>query len=353
MSSNDNQKISVVEGIKNSGMPYIRLGNSGLQVSRICLGMMTYGSRKSHEWFLEEQEARPFVKRALELGINFFDTADVYSLGVSEEITGRALNDMAIREEIVVATKVAFPMADGPNRKGLSRKHIFDACDASLKRLNMDYIDLYQIHRFDKDTPIEETMEALNDLVRSGKVRYIGASSMYAWQFAKAQHIAEKNGWTKFISMQNHYNLVYREEEREMNPLCIDQGVGLIAWSPLARGFLTGNRSKADVNKETSEGTSGTKRAQTDTLGHQRYYADSDFEIVERLKTVAEKKQVKPAQLALAWILSKPGVTGLIIGATKMYQLEEAVAATAIKLSDEEIKSLEELYQPHRVIGHS
>ncbi|CAF0727564.1 unnamed protein product [Rotaria sordida] len=353
MASNDNQKISVVEGMKKSGIPYVRLGNSGLQVSRICLGMMTYGSKKWREWVLEEQEARPFVKRALELGINFFDTADMYSLGVSEEITGRALNDMAVREEIVVATKLFHPVVDGPNRTGLSRKHIFEACDASLKRLNMDYIDLYQIHRFDKQTPIEETMEALNDLVRSGKVRYIGASSMYAWQFAKAQYIAEKRGWTKFISMQNHYNLIYREEEREMIPLCIDQGVGLIPWSPFARGFLAGNRSKTDLNKENNETTSATKRAQTDEYGHNLYYADNDFEIVERLKTVAEKKQVKPIQLALAWILSKPGVCAPIIGATKMYQLEEAVAATSIKLSDEEIKSLEELYQPRRILGHS
>ncbi|UJR33402.1 hypothetical protein I4U23_020848 [Adineta vaga] len=352
MSSSDSQKISVVEGIKKSGMPYVRLGNSGLQVSRICLGMMSYGSTKWREWVIEEEQARPFVKRALELGINFFDTADMYSLGVSEEITGRALNDMAIREEIIVATKVFHQVADGPNQKGLSRKHIFDACNASLKRLNMDYIDLYQIHRFDKETPIEETMEALNDLVRSGKVRYIGASSMYAWQFAKAQHIAEKNGWTKFISMQNHYNLVYREEEREMNPLCLDQGVGLIPWSPLARGFLTGNRSKSDINKENREKTSATKRAETDAIGHNLYYADSDFEIVERLKIVAEKKQVKPAQLALAWILSKSGVCAPVVGATKMYQLEEAVAATQIKLSDEEIKNLEELYQPHRIVGH-
>ncbi|CAF3503947.1 unnamed protein product [Rotaria socialis] len=352
MISTDNQKISVVEGMKKSGMPYVRLGNTGVQVSRICLGMMTYGSTKWREWVLGEQEGRPFVKRALELGINFFDTADMYSLGVSEEITGRALNDMAIREEIVVATKVFHQMAEGPNRKGLSRKHIFEACDASLKRLNMDYIDLYQIHRFDKETPIEETMEALNDLVRSGKVRYIGASSMYAWQFAKAQHIAEKNGWTKFVTMQNHYNLVYREEEREMNPLCLDQGVGLIPWSPLARGFLTGNRTKTDLSKENDETSSATKRAQTDAFGHQLYYADSDFEIVERLKIVAEKKQVKPAQLALAWILSKPGVCAPIIGASKMYQLEEAVAAVNIKLSDEEIKTLEELYQPHRVLGH-
>ncbi|CAF1259110.1 unnamed protein product [Adineta steineri] len=335
MSTSDNQKISVVEGMKKYNMPYVRLGNSGMQVSRICLGMMTYGTPKWREWVLEEEEARPFVKRALEMGINFFDTANMYSLGVSEEITGRALNDMAIREEIVVATK-----------------HIFDACDASLKRLNMDYIDLYQIHRFDKDTPIEETMEALNDLVRSRKVRYIGASSMYAWQFAKAQHIAEKNGWTKFISMQNHYNLVYREEEREMNPLCLDQGVGLIPYSPLARGFLIGNRSKGDINKETNQETSSTLRARSDEIGHKRYYADSDFEIVDRLKTIAEKLQLKTAQLALAWILSKPGVTAPIIGASKMYQLEEAVAATAIKLSDDDIKALEELYQPHRIFGN-
>lgn len=346
-SDSSSQKISVAEGIKKSGMPYIRLGNTGLQVSRICLGMMTYGSTKWRDWVLEEEEARPFVKRALELGINFFDTSDMYSLGVSEEITGRALNDMAIREEIVVATKVFFAQGDGPNRKGLSRKHIFDACDASLKRLNMDYIDLYQIHRFDPNTPIEETMEALNDLVRSGKVRYIGASSMYAWQFAKAQHIAEKNGWTKFVSMQNHYNLVYREEEREMNPLCLDQGVGLIPWSPLARGFLTGNRSKSDVDKEANQGAA-TKRAQTDTFGHNLYYTDSDFQIVERLKTVAEQKQVKPAQLALAWLLAKPGVSAPIIGASKMYQLEEAVVAASIKLTEDEIKTLEELYQPDR-----
>ncbi|CAF1097899.1 unnamed protein product [Adineta steineri] len=316
MTSNDQQKISVVEGMKKSGIPYVRLGNSGMQVSRICLGMMTYGTSKWRDWVLAEEESRPFIKRALELGINFFDTADMYSAGVSEEVTGRALNNMAIREEIVLATKVYFPHSEGPNRK-------------------------------------EETMEALHDLVKSGKVRYIGASSMYAWQFAKAQYVAEKNGWTKFISMQNHYNLVYREEEREMNPLCCDQGVGLIPWAPQAGGFLAGNRSKSDIEKKDGEEAAATKRAATDAFAHQRYYADSDFAIVDRVKSLAEKKQVKPAQLALAWLLSKPGVTSPIIGASKMYQLEEAVAATAIKLSEDEVKALEELYQPHRILGHS
>lgn len=325
-------------------MDYTRLGKSGLQVSRICLGMMSYGDPKWREWVLSEEQARPFVKRALESGINFFDTANVYSAGVSEEITGRLLNEMGKRDEIVVATKVHGRMRSDVNGRGLSRKHIMGAIDDSLRRLGMDYVDLYQIHRYVNDTPIEETMEALHDVVKAGKARYIGASSMYAWQFAKAQHTAEKNGWTKFISMQNHYNLVYREEEREMNPLCADQGVGLIPWSPLARGFLAGNRTR-DKGGETT-------RAKTDPFAHDMYYQDSDFEVVDRLVELASRMGHKPAQVALAWILSKPGVDAPIIGATKMYQLEDALTALEINLSETETKYLEEPYVPHPILGH-
>lgn len=326
-------------------MEYINLGRTGLKVSRICLGMMSYGSKQWREWVLTEDEARPFVQRALDLGINFFDTADVYSRGVSEEITGRALRDFAQRDQVILATKVNGRMSDDVNDAGLSRKHILDGIDRSLQRLGMDYVDLYQIHRWDYNVPIEETMEALNDVVRAGKARYIGASSMFAWQFAKAQNVAEKYGWTKFVSMQNHYNLVYREEEREMNPLCLDQGVGLIPWSPLARGFLAGNRRKEDFGE--------TVRAKTDPFAQEMYYQDADFKVVDRVVELAQRTGCKPAQIALAWILHKPGVSAPIVGATKMYQLEDAVAAASISLSDEEIKYLEEPYMPHPVLGHN
>ncbi len=325
-------------------MQYVNLGNTGLRVSRICLGMMTYGTSRWRDWILNEEESRPLIQRALELGINFFDTADMYSLGVSEEITGRALRDFARRDEVVVATKVFFPMGDKPNQGGLSRKHIMDAIDASLKRLGMDYVDLYQIHRWDYNTPIEETMEALHDVVKAGKARYIGASSMYAWQFAKAQHVAAMNGWTKFVAMQNHYNLIYREEEREMIPQCIDMGVALIPWSPLARGFLAGNRTR-DKGGETP-------RSHSDNYAHEMYYTDADWEIVARVKQLAREKGAAPAQIALAWLLHKHGITSPIIGASKMYQLEQAVAAVQIELSDEEMAQLEEPYQPRKILGH-
>ncbi len=325
-------------------MEYINLGQSGLKVSRICLGMMTYGTPKWRDWVLNEEQSRPFIKRALELGINFFDTADMYSLGVSEEVTGRALKDLARREEVVLATKVYMPMSDDVNDRGLSRKHIMDAIDNSLQRLGVDYVDLYQIHRWDNTTPIEETMEALHDVVKTGKTRYIGASSMFAWQFAKAQYVAEKNGWTRFISMQNHLNLVYREEEREMMPLCLDQGVGVIPWSPLARGFLAGNRKQI--------GDVPTTRAGSDEFAHNMYYQPEDFEVLEQTIQTAAKYDVKPAQIALAWLLQKPGVTAPIIGASKMHHLEEAVAALEIKLSTEDVAQLEDPYRPHPILGH-
>ena len=325
-------------------MHYVNLGRSGLKVSRICLGMMTYGTPTWREWVLPEADSRPFVQRALELGVNFFDTADMYSLGVSEEVTGRALRDFARREEVVVATKVYFPIGRGPNGGGLSRKHILESIDNSLRRLGMEYVDLYQIHRWDSTVPIEETMEALHDVVKAGKALYIGASSMYAWQFAKAQHTADRHGWTRFVSMQNHYNLAYREEEREMNPMCVDQGVGLIPWSPLARGFLTGRRPR--------ETRGDTLRGQTDTYAHGMYYRDDDYTVVDRVVAVAERHGVKPAQVALAWLLNKPGVVAPIIGASKMYQLEEAVAAVNVRLSTEDVTYLEELYQPHPILGH-
>jgi aryl-alcohol dehydrogenase (NADP+) len=326
-------------------MEYVNLGRSGLKVSRICLGMMTYGAPAWREWVLPEEESRPFVQRALELGINFFDTADMYSLGVSEEVTGRALRDFARRDEVVLATKVHHPMSEDVNDRGLSRKHILAAIDASLRRLGVDYVDLYQIHRWDDSTPIDETMEALHDIVRSGRARYVGASSMYAWQFATAQYTADLRGWTRFVSMQNHMNLVYREEEREMVPLCQAQGVGLIPWSPLARGFLTGKRPR--------ETRGDTVRGQTDTFAHHMYYRDDDYVIVDRLAEVAERYEgVSMAQIALAWLLGKPGVTAPIIGASKMYQLEEAVGAVEIKLAAEDAAYLEAVYQPHPVLGH-
>ncbi|MCC6905598.1 MAG: aldo/keto reductase [Anaerolineae bacterium] len=325
-------------------MEYVNLGNTGVRVSRICLGMMSYGSSAWREWVLNEADSRPFVRQALDLGINFFDTADVYSIGVSEEVTGRALWSMAKRDEIILATKVFNPMSDDVNNRGLSRKHIMDAIDASLRRLGTDYVDLYQIHRWDYNTPIEETMEALHDVVKAGKARYIGGSSMYAWQFAKAQYTAMQHGWTRFVSMQNHYNLVYREEEREMNPLCLDMGVGLIPWSPLARGFLAGNR--------TRDHKGDTTRARTDDFAHDLYYADTDFDIVDRVVALAKERGVKPVQIALAWLLHKPGVAAPIIGATKPGQLDELAAAVQISLSAEEIAHLEEPYTPHPILGH-
>ena len=325
-------------------MEYINLGKSGLKVSRLCLGMMSYGNPKWRTWVLDEEAGRPFVKRALELGINFFDTADMYSLGVSEEVTGRALRDFAKRDEVVLATKVFYPMGDKSNQRGLSRKHIMEAVEDSLRRLGTDYIDLYQIHRWDYTTPIEETLEALNDLVRSGKVIYVGASSMYAYQFARALYLQDLHGWSRFVSMQNHYNLIYREEEREMMRFCIEEGVGLIPWSPLARGFLAGNR--------THDKSGATSRAQTDTYAQNMYYAEDDFKIVDAVSRVAQRRGVNNAQVALAWALSKPGITSPIIGATKMQHLEDAVAALEIKLSEDEIAELEKDYVPHPVLGH-
>lgn len=326
-------------------MEYINLGRTGLKVSRLCLGCMSYGSKQWREWVLPEDESRPFFKRALELGINFFDTADAYSRGASEEVTGRALKDFAKRDQIVIATKVYNPMGDGPNDRGLSRKHIMDSIDASLRRLQTDYVDLYQIHRWDYQTPIEETMSALNDVVRAGKARYIGASSMFAWQFVKAQYTADLHNWTGFSTMQNHYNLVYREEEREMIPFCREHGVGLIPWSPLARGFLAGNR--------TRDRSGATTRSKSDPFANELYFRDEDFKIADRVQELATQRGIKPMRIALAWILSKPGIAAPIIGATKMNHLEEAVAGLAVKLSQEEVKLLEELYQPHPVLGHS
>jgi 1-deoxyxylulose-5-phosphate synthase len=345
-------------------MEYARLGQTGLSVSRICLGMMTYGSPRWRPWVLEAAQARPFVQRALELGVNFFDTADMYSNGASETITGALLKEFARREDVVIATKVFFPVFEQmeldhhtatpqqlrPNRQGLSRKHILHAVDASLQRLGTDYIDLYQIHRWDYATPIEETMEALHDVVKAGKVRYIGASSMWAWQFAKAQQVAKEHGWTPFVSMQNHYNLVYREEEREMIPLCQAQGVALIPWSPLARGFLAGNRALQD--KAGATASSATTRAGTDEMALKYYYNDADFAVVEALTRVAQAKNISNAQAAYAWLLHK-GVTAPVIGASKPYQLEQAAAATGIRLTAEDISALEAAYQPHRVIGHA
>lgn len=327
-------------------MEVIRLGNSGLKVSRLCLGTMTYGSSRWRDWILDEDASRPFIQRSLEMGITFFDTANMYSDGASEEVLGRGLRDFAKREEVVVATKVFFPMGKGANERGLSRKHIFAAIDDSLRRLGMDYVDLYQIHRFDGQTPIEETMEALHDLVRSGKARYIGASSMYAWQFATMQHVAALYGWTRFISMQPHYNLVYREEEREMLPLCRAQGVGVIPWSPLARGFLAGNRTRSDKRGETT-------RAKSDEYAQKLYYSDSDYDVVDRVIELAGRREARPAQIALAWLLSRPGVTAPIIGATKPHHLDEAVAALSITLTPEEMSFLEEAYRPHPVLGHT
>lgn len=324
-------------------MKYTQLGRSGLVVSRICLGCMTYGTPKWRPWVLDEVDARPFYKKALDLGINFFDTADMYSMGVSEEVTGRALREMANMEEIVLATKVHFPMGDGPNMGGISRKHIVQGCEASLRRLGVETIDLYQIHRFKSTVPIEETLAALDHLVHQGKVRYIGASSGYAWQMARALSISERNGWARFISMQNHYNLVYREEEREMIPLCIEEGVGVIPWSPLARGRLA---------RTTPSPTSGTTRADSDTYAVDLYDSPSDLKVIEAGRKVASELGVAPSEVALAWLLQRPGVSAPIVGATKIEHLESAVRALDVVLSADHIRALEEPYEPHAVRGH-
>jgi aryl-alcohol dehydrogenase (NADP+) len=327
-------------------MQYTNLGKTGLKVSRLCLGMMSYGSKSWRDWVLTEEEAKPFIRRALDAGINFFDTADVYSLGESEKITGNLLKFFGVRREnVIVATKVNGQMSEDINAKGLSRKHILDSIDKSLKRLQMEYVDLYQIHRWDYETPIEETMEALNDVVRAGKARYIGASSMFVWQFAKAQHTAESHGWSRFVSMQNHYNLVYREEEREMIPLCLDQGVGLIPWSPMARGFFAKNRKPG--------GGGETARANNDPFANQLYFREEDFAIANLANEIADARGVTGSQIALAWMLNKPHIASPIIGATKMDHLEQAIAALEIKLSEDEIKRLEEPYKPHPILGHS
>jgi aryl-alcohol dehydrogenase-like predicted oxidoreductase len=325
-------------------MDQTRLGETGLHVSRLALGMMSYGNDANRPWMLDEAAAEPIVRRAVEGGFTFFDTADMYSRGASEVATGRLLRKLLSRDELVIATKVYFRMTPGPNGRGLSRKHILAAIDASLRRLELDYVDLYQIHRWDSETPIEETMEALHEVVKSGKARYIGASSMFAWQFAKAQRVAGLHGWTKFVSMQNHYNLVYREEEREMIPQCIDQGVGVIPWSPLARGFLAGTR--------TREGERRTTRSETDAFQDRLYGSPEDFDVVDRLGEVAGERGVPPAQVALAWLLHKPGVTAPIVGATKLEHLEDALAAAELALSADEIARLEEPYVPHPVLGH-
>jgi aryl-alcohol dehydrogenase-like predicted oxidoreductase len=326
-------------------LDYVRLGHTGLKVSRLCLGAMTYGTPDWRPWVLDEAASRPFIARALEHGINFFDTADMYSRGASEQVLGRALKDFGKRDQVVIATKAFYETGDGPNDRGLSRKHLFDAIDGSLTRLGTDYVDLYQIHRFDHETPIEETLEALHDIVKSGKARYLGASSMFAWQFMKMLATADAHGWTRFVSMQNHYNLVYREEEREMLPLCREEGIGVIPWSPLARGFLAGNRRAADRG--------GTARAMSDEFAHQMYYTDADFTVAELAAVLAERRGVKPTQIALAWLLAKPDVTAPIVGVSKLPHLDEAVAALEVRLDAEEMKLLEEPYQPHSILGHA
>jgi len=324
-------------------MEYANLGSTGLRVSRICLGMMSFGDRSSRQWVLEEDAAEPLVKAAADGGVIFYDTADTYANGASEVVTGRLLGKLFRREDVVVATKVFSAMSDAENDHGLSRKHILAGIDNSLRRLGMDYVDLYQIHRWDSRTPIEETMEALHDVVKSGKARYIGASSMYAWQFAKAQHAAERDGWTRFVSMQNHYNLLYREEEREMIPQCIDQGVGVIPWSPLARGVLTGNR--------TRDGQRLTTRAGADPFGDS-LYNQADFDVVDAVAEVAAERGVAPAQVALAWLLHRPGVTAPIVGTTKPGHVDDALAAVKLELTEEEIRRMEERYVPHPILVH-
>jgi aryl-alcohol dehydrogenase (NADP+) len=324
-------------------MQYVKLGSTGLKISRLCLGTMTYGSSRWRPWVLDEDASRPLIKQALEAGITFFDTADMYSLGASEEVLGRALKDFGPgRDRVVVATKVFYPVGDDPNQGGLSRKHIMHAIDDSLRRLGTDYVDLYYIHRFDEETPIEETLEALNEVVRAGKALYLGASSMAAWQFAKMLDAADRRGWSRFAVMQNHYNLIYREEEREMIPFCLDEGIGLLPWSPLARGLLAGRRRPV------------TARAKSDARGKAIYgeqIAAIDARVIERLESVAANRGLAPAQLALAWLLQKPGVVAPIVGVSKPHQLEEAIAALDVQLNSEEIVQLEELYVPHQVAG--
>src|SRR6266480_1361886 len=325
-------------------MEYVNLGATGMRVSRVCLGMMSFGNNSDRPWVLDEDAAEPIVRVAAEGGVIFFDTADVYSGGASEVATGRLLGKFFQRDEVVVATKVFMPVGEGENAGGLPRKHVLAAIDASLRRLGTDYVDLYQIHRWDYETPIEETMEALHDVVKAGKARYIGASSMFAWQFAKAQHVAERNGWTRFVAMQNHYNLLYREEEREMLPLCADQGVAVLPYSPLARGMLAGNRSR--------QGERRTVRAGDDPLSEERYNADADFDVVDRLVEVAGERGAPPAQVALAWLLGRPGVTAPIVGATKLGHIGDALAAGELTLTGEEMARLEEPYVPHPVLAH-
>ncbi len=325
-------------------MDAVNLGNTGLRVSRVCLGMMSYGNDSDRPWVLDEDATEPFIRAAVEAGIFFFDTADTYSAGASEVATGRLVPKFLSRDEMVIATKVFMPMTPGPNGGGLSRKHILSAIDASLTRLGMDYVDLYQIHRFDPNTPIEETMGALDEVVRAGKARYLGASSMHAWQFAKAQHAADRAGGARFVSMQNHYNLLYREEEREMLPQCVDMGVGVIPWSPLARGVLAGNR--------TREGEKRTTRSSTDPFTDFLYSQPTDFDVVDRVAEVAAERGVAPAQVALAWLLHRPGVTAPIVGATKVAHLEDAIAAEQLELGPEEMARLEEPYAAHPVLGH-
>ena len=331
-------------------MDYVNLGASGLKVSRICLGCMSYGTPEWRDWVLPEEDSRPFIRRALEAGINFFDTADMYSNGASEEVVGRALADFARRDEVVIATKVFFPTGKHPNGGGLSRKHVLDAIDASLERLGTDYVDLYQIHRWDYHTPLEETLDALDAVVQSGRARYLGASSMFAWQLAKALHTADAHGWSRFVSMQPHYNLLYREEEREMLPLCRDEGLGVIPWSPLARGLLAGNRKPADLEADKTAGA--TKRAKSDDYAHRLYYRDGDDEIVSRVGEIAHRRGATPAQVALAWLLRQDAVTAPIVGATKLPHLDQAIEALDLDLTDDETAHLEQPYQPHPVLGH-
>lgn len=325
-------------------MDYLALGNSGLKVSRLCLGCMSYGSSQARPWILDEDGAVPFYRQAIEAGINFFDTADLYSQGMSEQVTGRALKKLGVRrEEIIIATKVFFPTGKSPNEQGTSKKHVRHAIEASLKRLDVDYIDLYQIHRYDRSTPMEETLAGLADLISQGKILYLGASSMSAWEFAKFLYVARANGFPAFISMQNHYNLVYREEEREMIPFCQEEQVGVIPWSPLARGFLAGNRPRSEEGETT--------RGKTDASAQRLYYQESDYRVVDRVIDLAKQRGVSNAQIALAWMLQKPGITAPIIGATKPHHLDEAVKAIAVHLSTDEIKYLEEPYEPHPILG--
>jgi len=347
----DQAKLRFSTGDDNNTMQYTLLGKTGITVSRICLGCMSYGggelpdwAQGTKGWHVNKEDAREHFRIAIDAGINFFDTADVYSAGLSEEITGKYLNEMASRDDIVVATKVFGSMGKSPNKKGLSRKHIIEGCDSSLRRLGMDFIDLYQIHRWDFNTPIEETLEALDSLVRAGKVRYLGASSMAAWQFSKSLYLAKEHGWHRFVAMQNHYNLVYREEEREMIPLCIDQGVGVIPWSPLARGFLTGTRHR--------DGGS-TTRSQVDTMAKDMYYSEDDFQVADAVAAVARQRGVSAAQVACAWVLQAPGVTAPIIGATKTQHLKDLIASVDLKLSADDVAALEKPYRAHKVLGHT